>query len=140
MQYSLISFLYGVCSMHQTIICNILIRMDIDKIHLKEIDINQRHVITKFNYDSLIDMDEDRQEIGQFLYKVGDFWKDWKTLYIAIKTYAAITGFSVCTHNEYIQCNRYGTKRNRDNKKNETSAQQTRNMEPLKIGCTFSIK
>ena len=114
--------------------------MDIDTIHIKEIDPIERHAITTFNYDTLKHTYEDRQEIGDLLYQVGDYWKDRKTLYDAIKTYAAITGFSVCTHNEYIRCNSYGSARIRNSRKNESSSQQTRNMEPLKIGCTFSIR
>ena len=66
-------------------------------------------------------------------------WKDWKLLFIAVKYYSAIAGFSICKSREYIRCNRFGEISKRKNLSDDFQKPCEFNSGQLKAGCTFSI-
>ena len=98
------------------------------------------NVVVLYEYNLLNNYDDKLTKVASSLYKHSDYWKDRRTLYDAVKNYAVITGFSVYVDVEYIRCNRYGFLKKRKKKNDPSTVQETRNMEKLKIGCTFSIK
>lgn len=59
--------------------------MNIESLNIKETYPNNMHMITSFNYNSILDNDSNRNEIDKLLYKVGDLWEDRRTLFNAIK-------------------------------------------------------
>ena len=114
--------------------------MNLDELHCKESFSDMTNVIVSYDYNTLNNYDGELTEVANSLYKHGDCWKDRRTLYDAVKCYAALTGFSVYVDVEYIRCNRYGSPKKRKKKNDPSTVQETRNMEKLKIGSTFSIK
>ena len=91
--------------------------MNIEELHCKEAFSDMNNVIVSYDYNTLNNYDGELTEVANSLYKHGDCWKDRRTLYDAVKCYAAITGFSVYVDVEYIRCNRYGSPKKRKKKK-----------------------
>ena len=114
--------------------------MNFDHLHCKQSFSDIDNVIVSFDYTSLSSYDGELIEVANCLFKQGEYWKDRKTLYDAVKSYAALTGFCVYLDVEYIRCNRYGTSQIRKKKNDPSTLQEKRNIDKLKIGCTFSIK